>query len=373
MTDDPKHYREPHEDYPEGKPYEEIPDDPGLNQEALHGSGFDEHRSLPELARFWLSELAEAGLHQPAPDRVWPPKMGEPKNHVIAPPEGDLRPLRLGDHRQVFWIELDGPRTNHGYRSIRVLDQPLRTQTAVVSLLTVLEGRPLDVGRLREALADVDVPLERSAGERRAAAWWGLLGEEGFEWNKDLQYPGFRYVLALLKHYRPDFDGLPRDEQVGLVSGAAERMNALLAASRQFIEFLEYGSPGKDLRTAAENANGDVRAAVLKDVEGLTLLRIAEHFGLRITETQRDKGEHSTVREMVKRGRRMLEDALGKEGWRARSAAMRAEVDRFRTLSSSEKAVQVMVDKGVAVEEARRRVEEARRSGVALLLPVDPD
>jgi hypothetical protein len=109
MTDDPEQYREPHEDYPEGKPCEEIPDDPGLNQETLHGSGFDEHRSLPELARLWLAELAEVGLHQPAPDRVWPPKMGEPKNHVIAPPEGDLRPLRLGDHRQVFWIRHDRP------------------------------------------------------------------------------------------------------------------------------------------------------------------------------------------------------------------------------------------------------------------------
>src|SRR5215210_5351011 len=243
-----------------------MTDDPEQNRGTLYGSRIGEHRSLPELARLRLAELAEVGLHQPAPGQEGHPKQGGSGKTVIDPPDGELRPLRLGDHRQVFWIELDGPRTRRGYRSIRVLDQPLKTQTAIVSLLTTLEGNPLDVGRLREALADLDAPLERSTGERWAAAWWGLLGEEGFEWNRNLQYPGFSYVLALLKHYRPDFDGLPRDEQVGLVSGAAERMNALLAASRQFVEFLEYGSPGKDQRTLVEDANGDVKAAVLKDV-----------------------------------------------------------------------------------------------------------
>ncbi len=305
-------------------------------------------------------------------------KQADPERPVIDGQEGELHPVRIGDHRQVFWLKVDGPRTSHGYKNIKVLDKPLRTQAAIVALLTILEANLVDTEQLHEALSNVESPLESSVSDRWADAWWGRLGDEGFAWNERIQLHRFRYVLALLRHYRPDFDALSHEEQVGLISQTAERVNSFLTASRQLVEFLEYGSPDRDLREAAEGASRDVRAAVLKDVEGSTLLQIAERFGLSITDKQRDEYDHPRVRQMVKRGRRMLEGVLGKNGWQQQIEAMKAEAAWYRSLSTKEKAIQYMVDEGIPFEEARRHIEEVgRRSDGSMrrgmLLPGDPD
>jgi hypothetical protein len=369
---------EVHENYSEEELYGERLQDLEMIRESLYRFGSLEGRDLPELARHWLSELAGVGLREADPDRQAHSKQADPERPVIDAQEGELHPVRVGDHRQVFWLKVDGPRTGHGYKNIEVLDKPLRTQMAIVALLTILEANPMDVEKLRDALSDVEPPLESFVSERWAEAWWGLLGDEGFEWNEKIQVHQFRYVLALLRHYRPDFDELPHEEQVGLINGASERVNSFLSASRQLVEFLEYGSPGRDLREAAEGASRDVRAVVLKDVEESTLLQIAERFGLTITEKQRDERDHPRVRQMVKRGRRMLEGALGKDGWQGQIEAMKADAEWYGKLSTKEKAIQFMVDEGIPLEEARRHIGEVgRRSGGSIrrgmFLPGDPD
>jgi hypothetical protein len=55
--------------------------------------------------------LEKTDVNPLAPGHKGHPEQGGSGKTVIDPPDGDLRPLWLGDHRQVFWIELDGPRT----------------------------------------------------------------------------------------------------------------------------------------------------------------------------------------------------------------------------------------------------------------------
>ncbi len=369
---------EGYENRSEEELYEQLLQDARFLRESLYQYGVSEHENLPELARRWLTELANLGLREPEPDRQTHFKQPNTDRPIIDTQEGKLHPVRVGDHLQVFWLNLDGPRTGHGYKNIEVLDEPLRTQTATIAFLTILEANPIDVEKLNEALSDVGPPLEHSINERWASAWWGLLGDEGAVWNEKIQLYRLRYVLALLRYYRPKFDELPHDEQLALISGASERINAFLLASRQLVAFLEYGSPGHDLRQAATNASRDVRAAVLKDVEGLGSIRIAERLGLPVSEKYRTKNEHKRVVKMIERGRKMLEEALTKDGWQKQIDAMKADAARYRELSPKEKALRTMVDNGVPVEEARRRLEETGRPHGgslrrAFLLPGDPD
>jgi hypothetical protein len=297
----------------------------------------------------------------------------------MEPEEGQLYPARVDEHRQVFWLKLDGPRTSRGvksgYKSIKVFDRPLRTQMAIIGALTVLETGPIDTKRLREALSQLsqtEPPLERSINERERAAWWGELGEEGFEWLTDLQMPRLYYVLSLLRYYRPSFDELPHEQQLDLIVRASERVNTLLTAARQLVEFLEYGASDQDLRAAAEDANRDVRAAELKDVEDMGLIQIAERLGLNFTEKYRDQRDHPTVRQMIKRGRKMRESALGTEGWRKQVEAMKAEAKRWQELSAEEQTIEMLAEQDdVTVEEARERYVARNRRGEAIVLPYD--
>jgi len=91
----------------------------------------------------------------------------------MEPEEGQLYPARVDEHRQVFWLKLDGLRTSRGsksgYKSIKVFDRPLKTQMAIIGALTVLETGTIDTERLRQALSQVEPPLERSVNERERA------------------------------------------------------------------------------------------------------------------------------------------------------------------------------------------------------------
>ena len=173
---------------------------------------------------------------------------------------------------------------------------------AIIALLTALEARPINIRRLRE----------------------------GF------QPP---YVLSLLRYHRPAFDDLAHEKQLELVEQTSKRVDNLLTASRKLVEYLEYGVPDRDTRPVLENANRDVQAAVLRDVEGLKLLEIAKRLNLTVTSEKGKEWDNSRVREMVKRGRKLLESALGKEGWQKQIKAMNRDADWFRELTETEKAL----------------------------------
>jgi hypothetical protein len=220
-----------------------------------------------------------------------------------------------------------------GYKTIEVLDRPLKTQTAIISLLTVLEAGPIDTMRMREALQEGAQSLD-----------------------SPLQVHEFRFVLSLLRYHRPSFDELPSEDQVGLIEEICKRVNTFLIASRKLVVFLEYGVPGQDLRPAIENANRDVMAAVFRDVEGLSSPQIAQRFQLS-ADNYRIKGGNRGVDKMVERGRNLLEKALGKTGWQEQIDVMKADGEWFRNLNAAQRAIYSLLDRdNMTDEEARRYV-----------------
>lgn len=174
----------------EDDPYAaEVRGHPDLPRKLLYWSGTQERRRLPELADAWLAELARVKLPEPDPDGETPPKQKDHRRPAFAPQEDELYPVRIDGHRQLLWLKTDGRLMSHGemhgYRTIEVLDKPLKTQTAIISLLTVLEAGPIDTAMLREALQERAQPLDSS-----------------------LQVHEFRFVLSLLRYHRPSFDEL---------------------------------------------------------------------------------------------------------------------------------------------------------------------
>lgn len=107
------------------------------------------------------------------------------------------------------------------------------------------------------------------------------------------------------------------------------------------------------------DAQRDVWAAVLKDVEGLSNPELGKLFRLPATDHDVDKGDNQTARKRADRGREFLEKALGKEGWKKQIEAMRAEVVWWRSLSKEERGVvRRAEEKGSTLEERREELEE---------------
>ena len=136
-------------------PWVDGPDeiDPEEIREQLHDSGI---RSFPfdELVQMWLEELRDVGLSKvDAPTGIPPKAESQLVDRTSPPLQGDVRQVRLRKSRKGAWIMFDGPRTERGYMDIRVLAEPLRTETAIVAALTALEASPLnevDFEHLRE-------------------------------------------------------------------------------------------------------------------------------------------------------------------------------------------------------------------------------
>jgi hypothetical protein len=302
--------------------------------ELLYRRGAEEHQSLEELAGAWLSEVSRVGL--PEHDPCYVPKQSDPRRPETDAPDQRLFPVSVGERHQRFWIAVGDSVGEDGTTRIGVLDRPLRTQESIIALLTVLEGVPTPSRPTQDS---------HSESAKRARH----------------RPPGYAYVRHLLRYYRPSFDTLPREEQRDLIDATTERVDAFLKASRQLVEFLEYGVPGRKLRSTLRDANRDVRAAVLRKVEGLSSPRIAERFGLPMSDAYKTKHEHKGVEEMVERGRGLLVAALGEQGWKEQVEIMKQDREWFNSLDDDLRSIYLDLDKGRLGEtEARRFVEMLR-------------
>lgn len=125
--------------------------------------------------------------------------------------------------------------------------------------------------------------------------------------------------------------------------------------------FVEYGVPGRGPVPVARSIARDTKAAVLKDVEGLTYREIGEKIGVSPPGDVSIKGDYSTVRKMVGRGRRFLGVGLGEEGWHGQAEAMKAKAERRSSLSEVEcEAEDVAESLGIPYDEALKVVEEEK-------------
>ena len=359
---------------PDPKPWDHAPWNGSLEsyrEDLYAGMTF----GLPDvraLAREWLEELLRVGYYGMEESLGLPLK--QRSGEYSSPPRplplyGEAYPTCLGGTGQTVWLQLDGPRSRErGYREISVSDKPLRTDAAILAALTALEVRPLDLGILREVLPEI-MPLR---GESFWDRWTGILEDRRTDGKlrttlRELRHhQTLDYFLALLRYHRPGFDDLPPLERADLIAETCGHANEFLEALRKMVAFLEHGRPNRRGPATTRVTARDVKAAVLKDVDGLTYRKIGEELCIPAPANIVVKGDHPTVRKMVGRGRMVLEAALGEEGWRRQAEAMRVEAARWRSISAAEQEAEIESEiLGVPYEETPWRIEKEGRHSVA--------
>jgi predicted RNase H-like HicB family nuclease len=367
--------------------WESLPDD--LDGDEVRsmlyalGANYVPLRVLQEL---WAQELGEVGLGEVGPSPGVPPKAGTSHhNHIPPTPEEDVRPVHLGKSRKAAWIRLDGPRTERGYRNIEVLDQPLRTDAAIVAALTVLEAsviRDADFEQLRRALldhvearreleqkklqevldglpprwfserkTDIDEEIKRLSPEerkKRLPKSWRSWERAPLLWERSI-----RYMVALLRYRRPDFDRHVLEEQLDLLDRHWRHINKFLVKQREHIKFLEYGTP-KGTPRAVDLAQDQVKAAVLADIEGLSHKEIANRLGVDVPDRYEINAKIPKITDLVRDGRALLDEVLGEIEWREHAEGMKAEGERYRSLSEEGKEIERLAENlGWTVKRAR--------------------
>jgi hypothetical protein len=327
----------------------------------------------PELAHSWLEVLNDHGLHatlaslDPAGRLIMKPSK-EDEVPIKPPPYFDACPLRLDNSEQVAWLRPDPSRFRRGYRPIGVVGQRRQT-SATLAALTVLGSSISNPEELHKTLLKVadlgpeilekvwnldeydDISpvvrelenaekVERGAAESPAEEKWVrrvlhkyVRGQETY-----LQLYSLRILVALLKYYRPEFDKYSWEEQLALMEQLCAYVYGLVEAVRKLTAFLEYGTPSGLPNRAVETLDRDIQAAILKDVEDLTYREIGQELGIPPPRNVDIKGDYSTARMAVSRGRKYLERALREEGgWSKQAEKMKAEATRWKLLTGKEK------------------------------------
>jgi hypothetical protein len=201
------------------------------------------------LARAWLPRLARLGLREVDPSTGAPPKDPRSWNPHVDPFRDEVRPAKPAPaSRYSLLLKLNGPRSERGCRTVEVLKELPRTDVAILAALTNLEARRVDVEWLERTLSLLKVPMQEysliegmvatleagSEGSLRSDHLEKMDAEEFRNLTADVQgWNTIEYVVALLRHYRPEFDDLPKEEKHSLIVGCCRRVNALLEASRQ--------------------------------------------------------------------------------------------------------------------------------------------
>jgi hypothetical protein len=322
------------------------------------------------LVSIWLGILSEVGLRGIDPSTGSPPKEEATYHPKAEPLYSDTLPVRLDDSREVLWLKLNGRRSEEGYRMIQILDTPLRTNLAILAALTALEGRQVDVDALDDT--SIEEVLDTSEEELTEEAIEDLtelvteLEENELERLSSSQiyddpdlatHVGLEYVVALLRNRRPEFDELPYPERVALLMDGCRRVNEVLTSLSKLDGFLEYGVPERDLRPKLEKAARDVRAAELRDIEGLSKREIGEHLSIAPPPSDMIRRTNTTAGVAADRGRELVVRALSEEGWKQLIKAKKAERDGFLALSEEERGVvQLAEHLGVPVENARNLI-----------------
>ena len=324
--------------------------------------------------------------------------------------DGTQIPLKQGSYRdvtgadravrlhngEIIWLRADAPREDldQEYRGIEVFDETPQTDKAIIAALTALEtGRTeseglekailiykLGAGIHAKATPGSEAP-EKAFG-RWLMRWAGKVREASQsepelqevthrDSNNALAYMyTFGYAEELLRYYRSNYDELNRREQAALIQGACRRINKFHEALEELVAFAEYetydAEKGKlrKLKSATENVQLQVDAALLRAVEGLKDKEIGARLGARTpsAEEWKKKRDASTPRAWVKKGHDLVKAAWGEEGWTAYVAAKKAERGRWRTLSEEDRLFEARVEQiaafaGVPVEEALRIIE----------------
>ncbi len=91
-----------------------------LARDLLYKRGILEAFHLRALAQLWLEELMVTGLRHLEQMSEAPLKEHRDPPEPSLAPSGDSKYQARLEGGQVLWVNLDGPRTNEGYREIQI-------------------------------------------------------------------------------------------------------------------------------------------------------------------------------------------------------------------------------------------------------------
>ena len=278
----------------------------------------------------------EGGLN-----RNWRKRL-EQDDYEIGWPEGTIRSVRLQDGLRL-WLAIDP-------YGIEVLTKYSRSDLAALGALTgyqVGDGEA-DIKEIRWALDRVVYWMED--GGRFDPPWQEVLQDYSSNFSpkwatgENIHYASLvnlayaeqkllQLAFALVRYYRPEFDGWPDKKQCEFLKAACERINNVAKPIYQLAKFLEFGTGarGEKLRLSIEDAKQDVTVAEWHDVRGWSYRDIGRELGIMPTERDEIKRENQKVRKMAERGRKLLNEALD-GGWEAYAARVR----RLRQQSTNE-------------------------------------
>jgi len=187
------------------------------------------------------------------------------------------------------------------------------------------------------------------------------------------------YVEELLRHYRADFDDMPRLDQAALVKRVLEKVNEYLDALRQLMLCVQHSHPYEGLpNTPVKEAARDMRAAELRDIEQLSYVEIGKQVGVGQTPSDKSKGDNTRVRtKVVPQGRAYFEKALREEGYKQYVESSKAEITRRQSLDEDERYIEDYAEISKLPVSAMRRIMTATYDELAAwtqtLDPKHPD
>jgi hypothetical protein len=155
------------------------------------------------------------------------------------------------------------------------------------------------------------------------------------------------------------------EERADLIVETCSHINGFLEVLHKLMTFLEHGKPKRRGPAATKIASRDIKAAFLREVDALTNRQIAQALCINTPSDFLIKGDHPTVRKMVRRGRSALVAALGEVGWQAQAQAMKEEAKRWHSRSEIERRAELEAEAlGDPFDEVLKRLgEESRHSG----------
>lgn len=329
-------------------PYEPNEYNEALDELACGESRKEGKPHLPTFARLMLKRLDQIGL-------LHTPEGEAPEN---------VRLVRL-EQDQVVWLRFDTYRhPYYGYKEIEVVKPP-RSDAAILASMVAWGAEPMDFDRVLRTIANDLVWKDRPAGNTDALAFLtsrpakvqeyaeklkNILEKKAtapVDWEPVLEsFSGVQdyregdhlaYMLHLIRYYRPQFDKHPLQEQLHMIKKGHGYIQDFLDALQTLQAFLEYGAPNRKLTPAVKDPERDVQAAILADVHVMTHREIGDLMNVPVPDTSAQCGGHVTVKKMVERGRRNLEEAFGEEGWLERIEVMKADKAWWRTLTRAER------------------------------------
>lgn len=140
------------------------------------------------------------------------------------------------------------------------------------------------------------------------------------------------------KRFESDFDNWSPEERADMLLRTIRKSNEAAKRLSELDAHSEWAAPNRSKAVPTLKSPGrGVMAVILKEVHGLSTLRIGEELGIPAQANSHDKGENQAVRKAAEQGRDLLEGFFGVAEWDAMVQRMQAGRERWHGLDDQPK------------------------------------